>query len=70
MTVSTKGQVTIPASIRKRIGATPGVRLIWSVLDDGQPRVCVKNKSVLDLKGMFAAPQGKHVTVEDMNRLR
>lgn len=69
-TISAKGEVTIPLEIRKRIGGAPGTKLIWSVLDDGQLLVYVKNKSALDLKGMFAVPLGKQVSVEDMNPVR
>lgn len=65
-TITAKGQTTVPADIRLAIGGAPGTRLVWHSLNDGRLFVRVKNKSVLDLKGMLTAPKGKHVTIEGM----
>lgn len=35
------------------IGVVPGTRLVWQALKDGRLHVRVKNKSLLDLKGML-----------------
>jgi len=67
-TITAKGQTTIPADIRKVIGAVPGTRLVWHALDDGRLLVRVKNKSILDLLGMLTPPKGNHVAVDDMKR--
>jgi antitoxin PrlF len=40
-TISVKGQITVPAEIRKRFGCAPGTRLGWHVLDDGRLMVRV-----------------------------
>jgi len=45
----------------------PGSRLIWSLMHDGTAIVRAKTKSVLDLAGMLKAPQGKKVSIEEMN---
>jgi antitoxin PrlF len=66
-TITAKGQTTVPADIRQAIGGVPGTRLVWHALPDGRLLVRVKNKSVLDLKGLLKPPKGKHVAIEDMN---
>ena len=65
-TITAKGQTTVPADIRQVIGGVPGTRLVWHALNDGRLFVRVKNKSVLDLKGMVTPQKGKHVAIEDM----
>ena len=65
-TITAKGQTTVPADIRQAIGGAPGTRLVWHVLNDGRLLVRVKNKSILNLKGMLLPPKGKHVAIEDM----
>ena len=69
-TLTSKGQTTVPLSVRKRIGAEPGTRLVWHVMPDGGLIVRAKNKSILDLAGVLKAPKGKRVSVEDMNAWR
>lgn len=65
-TITAKGQTTVPADIRQAIGGAPGTRLVWHALNDGRLFVRVKNRSVLDMKGMLTPPKGKHVQIEDM----
>ena len=65
-TITAKGQTTVPADIRLAIGGTAGTRLVWHYLNDGRLFVRVKNRSMLELKGMLTPPKGKHVSVEDM----
>lgn len=65
-TITAKGQTTVPADIRQIIGGVPGTRLVWHVLSDGRLFVRVKNKSVMNLKGMLTPTEVKHVSIEDM----
>lgn len=65
-TITAKGQTTVPADIRQTIGGVPGTRLVWHALSDGRRFVRVKNKSVLNLKGMLVPSKGRHVSIEDM----
>jgi AbrB family looped-hinge helix DNA binding protein len=65
-TITAKGQTTVPADIRLAIGGSAGTRLVWHVLNDGRIFVRVKNKSVLDLKGLLKPAKGKRVALEDM----
>ena len=69
-TITAKGQTTVPAPIRERIGAASGTRLVWHVRPDGGIIVRAKTKSVLDLAGTLKAPKGRHVAVKDMNPWR
>ncbi len=44
--VTTKGQATIPADIRKALGIRPGDRILWEIDENGSARV--KRISPLD----------------------
>jgi antitoxin PrlF len=68
-TITSKGQVTIPADIRKALGLSAGERVVFTRLDDGATVVMrAKTRSILELKGMLKpAPGQRKVPVEDMN---
>jgi AbrB family looped-hinge helix DNA binding protein len=42
-TVTERGQVSIPAEVRKQLGLEPGQRLSWEVVADGECLVRVAN---------------------------
>jgi antitoxin PrlF len=66
-TITSKGQVTIPADIRKALGLTAGERVVFTQLDDGTTVMRTKKRSILDLKGMLKPARGKRkVAIEDM----
>jgi antitoxin PrlF len=66
-TITSKGQVTIPADIRKSLGLTAGERVVFTQLDDGTTVMRTKKRSILDLKGMLKPGRGKRkVPIEDM----
>jgi len=69
-TITSKGQTTVPAEIREKIGAAPGTRLVWHVMPDGRILVRAKTRSILDLAGIIKPPEGTHVPIEDMNAWR
>ena len=56
-TVTAKGQVTVPAEARRRLGITPGTKLEFVVTDDGRLEVIPRSGSVRQLKGMLPKPQ-------------
>jgi AbrB family looped-hinge helix DNA binding protein len=68
-TVTSKGQVTIPAEIRKALGLTAGERVVFTQLDDGTTIMRAKTRSILELKGMLKPLRGKKrkVSLEDMS---
>lgn len=69
-TITAKGQTTVPAEVRARVGAQAGTRLVWHVLPDGTIIVRVKTRALGRLAGRLKAPKGKRVSVEAMNAWR
>lgn len=69
-TLTSKGQTTVPLKIRESIGAKAGTKLRWYVMPDGSLRVRVKTMSLKSLAGLLTAPEGVHVSIEDMNPFR
>lgn len=65
-TVTSKGQVTIPAEVRRKLGLRPGSRLAFVPSDTGGYEIHPEAASIKDLKG--AIPRPAHpVSVEDMD---
>lgn len=58
-TITDEGLTTIPAGIRKSIGAVSGTCLEWQVLSDGRLFVHVKNKNAADFNGNIELPKEK-----------
>ena len=65
--LSSKGQVVIPADVRKRLGLSQGSVLRFRMDADGV-RLLAEAGDVRRLKGRLAAPEAP-VSVDDMNRL-
>ncbi len=68
-TMTSKGQVTVPADIRKSMGLSAGERVVFTLLDDGTTVMRAKSRSLVELKGMLKRAGGrkKRVSVADMN---
>ncbi|MAE63968.1 MAG: AbrB family transcriptional regulator [Phycisphaeraceae bacterium] len=66
-TVTSKGQITLPAEIRKRLNLQPGDKLDFIVREDGTIEVHPLRGSIQDLKGMLPRPR-KSVTIARMQR--
>jgi antitoxin PrlF len=64
-TITSEGQVTIPASVRKEMGVSPGSRIEFVPLGKGRCEMVVANFPVTHLKGMLKAT--KPVSIEEMN---
>ncbi len=54
--ITPRGQTTVPAAVRRAIGAVPGSTLIWRVMPDCRLFVRVKGKSTLKA-GALTAPR-------------
>lgn len=65
-TVSSKGQITIPAEVRQALHVDTGDRVEFVQIEPGQFLFVAANRSVTDLKGMFGKAT-KKVSIEDMN---
>lgn len=67
-TVTSKGQITIPAEIRHALGLTAGHRVTFTRLPDGRVVMRAKTRSILDMGGMLKREEGApKVEIEDMN---
>lgn len=53
LTVTSKGQVTLPAEFRDRLGIVAGTKLALSVDESGEARLS-KSRSIEDLAGSMA----------------
>ena len=64
-TITSKGQVTIPAIVRKGMKVGAGDKLEFVELADGRYEVIAVTREVKTLKGFFKS--NKTVSIEDMN---
>ncbi len=64
-TVTSKGQITIPAGIRRSLGLKPKDRVVFAQLADGTVVMRAKVRSVLDLVGIVPKPR-RRVRIQDM----
>ncbi len=54
-TLTSKGQITLPVALRRRLGIHAGDRLTF-VCSDGRCEVIPMHNSIRDLKGMLRKP--------------
>jgi antitoxin PrlF len=64
--VTSKGQITIPAEVRKDLGLKAGDRVMFLKGENGEYILKAKTGSIMDLQG-FVQWTGKPVTIEEMN---
>lgn len=64
--ITSKGQITIPIEIRKKLGLKPGDRVRFVEGENGEFILKPKTGSIMELKG-FVKWKGKPVTIEEMN---
>jgi AbrB family looped-hinge helix DNA binding protein len=65
-TLTSKGQITIPAEVRQVLQVDTGDRVEFVPVGPGQFLLVAANQSVTALKGMFGKTD-KQVSIEDMN---
>jgi antitoxin PrlF len=65
-TLTSKGQITIPASVREALGVGTGDRVEFVEIAAGRYEVIAATNSVTALKGMFGKAR-KSVSIEEMN---
>ena len=65
-TLTSKGQVTIPAEVRQRMGLGTGDRIEFVELDAGGDAIKPAIEDVRSLKGLLRKPV-KAVSIADMN---
>jgi AbrB family looped-hinge helix DNA binding protein len=67
-TLTSKGQTTIPKSIRDSLGMKAGDRMSFTLMPDGVVLMRVKNKRVSELAGLLYKKGRKSVSVELLSR--
>lgn len=67
-TVTSKGQVTIPAKVRSQLGIETGDRIEFVDIGQGQFAIVAATRSIKELKGIFRGRRKKPVSIEEMNR--
>ena len=65
-TLTSKGQITIPAEVRAKLGVTFGDRIDFVEVEKGQFIIMPATCSVQELKGLIPKPK-KPVSIEEMN---
>jgi antitoxin PrlF len=65
-TLTSKGQITIPAPVRDALGVSTGDRVEFVEVTPGRFEFIAATRSVTALKGMFGKPR-KAVPIADMN---
>ncbi len=67
-TVTSKGQITIPAQVRAVLGLEAGSRVEFVEIERGQFLMVAATDDVQSLKGMLRKPRSP-VTIEQMNEV-
>ncbi len=65
-TMTSKGQVTIPADIRRSLGLSAQDRVTFTPMPDGTVVLRAKTKSMNEFRGMLKPAAGTTVTVGEM----
>jgi len=64
--ITSKGRITIPVEVRKKLGLKPGTRVWFIENENGEYTLKVKTGSIMNLRGIFKWT-GKPVSIEEMN---
>ncbi|MGI9286330.1 MAG: AbrB/MazE/SpoVT family DNA-binding domain-containing protein [Pseudomonadales bacterium] len=64
-TVTSKGQITIPAEIRKQMNLGPQDKVVFTLLPNGTTIMRAKNRSVTSLAGTLKSAR-KRVPIKDL----
>ena len=65
-TVTSKGQITIPIDVRRKLSLEPGSRVEFVEADDGSFHLVPATRSIKELRGVMAY-SGPRVSIEDMD---
>lgn len=67
VTVTDKGQLTVPKAIRERLDIRPGTKLDFEPMPDGTLRVRVLARGAGRLYGLLQRPGGKALDTAEMD---
>lgn len=65
-TMTSKGQVTIPAEVRRIMGLNAQDKLTFTPMPDGTVILRAKNKSMVNIKGLLKPSHGTQVSIDEM----
>jgi len=63
--ITSKGQITIPAEIRKKMNLEPQDKVVFTLLPNGTTVMRAKNRSVTSLAGTIKSKKRK-IAIKDM----
>lgn len=66
-TVTSKGQITIPRSVRSALGLDPGDRVEFVETEKGQFAIIAATRSIQELNGKYRGRRSKPASIEEMN---
>jgi antitoxin PrlF len=66
-TLTSKGQITIPADVRRSLNVQAGDRVEFVQIEPGRFEILAATRSVRELKGMFGKA-ARPVSIGEMNR--
>lgn len=67
-TITSKGQITIPARVRQALRLGSGDRIEFVEIAENQFAIIPATGSVRELRGLFRGRSRKPVSIDDMNR--
>jgi antitoxin PrlF len=67
-TLTSKGQITIPADVRRMLNVDSGDRVEFVQVEPGRFEIVAATRSVRELKGLFGKP-ARTVSIDEMNRV-
>ena len=67
-TITSKGQITIPAKVRTALGVGSGDRVEFVQTEKGEFTIVPATGSVRELKGLFRGRRSKPVSLAEMDR--
>jgi AbrB family looped-hinge helix DNA binding protein len=67
-TLTSKGQITIPADVRRALNVQTGDRVEFVQVEPGRFELVAATRSVRELKGMLGKPT-QPLSIADMNRV-
>ena len=66
-TLTTKGQITIPADVRRLLNVQAGDRVEFVQIEPGRFELVPATRSVRELKGLFGKPV-RTMSIDEMNQ--
>jgi AbrB family looped-hinge helix DNA binding protein len=66
-TLTSKGQVTIPAAVRQRLGLKTGDRVDFVLAPDGKVTLTPQRTPFENLRGILRSPRPRPVSVREMD---